>query len=101
MSETKIKVPEHDQQRFWRLVEKTESCWNWKGGKTNGYGCFQIAKVNFRAHRLAYELLRGPIPTGLHLDHLCRNRSCVNPDHLEPVTQRENTLRGEGIAAQV
>jgi len=99
-----VVVPEHDQMRFWRLVSKTESCWLWTGGKTQGaqgYGCFQVNHVNYRAHRLAYELLRGPIPIGLQLDHLCRNPSCVNPDHLEPVTARENTLRGIGPSAVV
>ena len=101
MSEVKIKIPEHDQERFWRLVEKTDSCWLWRGGTYRGYGCFQISKVNYRAHRLAYILIRGEIPDGKHLDHLCRVRNCVNPDHLDPVSQRENTLRGEGYSAVV
>lgn len=52
------------------------------------------------AHRFVYEMTVGPIPSGLQLDHLCRNRRCVNPDHLEPVTSRENTLRGDGPTAQ-
>lgn len=52
-----------------------------------------------RAHRLVYELLVGPIPDGLQLDHLCRNRGCVRPDHLEPVTRRTNILRGTGPSA--
>ncbi len=101
MSETKIQVPDHDQLRFWALVQKTDSCWNWLGGTYNGYGCFQVARKNFRAHRLAYMLTKGGIPEGKHLDHLCRNRSCVNPDHLEPVSQAENTARGGGVAACV
>jgi hypothetical protein len=84
------------------MVDKTQDCWNWTGALDNGYGRFQGgprgSKVH-RAHRLAYELLVGPIPEGLVLDHLCRNRRCVNPDHLEPVTNRINVLRGEGWAA--
>lgn len=52
------------------------------------------------AHRISYEHFTGPIPAGLHLDHLCRNRACVNPEHCEPVTCRENVRRGEGIAAK-
>lgn len=91
----------HDQQRFWRLVDKTDSCWLWTGGTVNGYGTFQIAKKNYRAHRLSFMLIRGNIPEGKHLDHLCRVRNCVNPDHLEPVTQKENIARGEVQSAIV
>lgn len=75
-------------------------CWNWTGSlSTGGYGCFYIKRKFISAHRAVYELLSGPIPEGLHLDHLCRNRKCVNPAHLEPVTQRENFLRGYSPSA--
>lgn len=86
-------------QRFWSKVKKTDSCWNWIGYiHSDGYGGFWINGKTKQAHRIAYELIKGKIPNGLQLDHLCRNRKCVNPDHLEPVTARENILRGEGQA---
>lgn len=83
--------------RFWRAVEKTSDCWLWRGRiSANGYGIMHIwrnGNTSIRAHRFAYELLVGPIATGLHLDHLCSVRHCVNPAHLEPVTARENVHR--------
>ena len=69
-------------------------CWTWTGlTQPNGYGVFYVAKRPLRAHRVSYELHVGPIPPGLQIDHLCRVRNCVNPDHLEPVTARENSRR--------
>lgn len=84
---------------FWTKVDKADGCWLWRGsiGK-NGYGYFCRGPKRL-AHRYAYELLVGIIPYGLTLDHLCRNTGCVNPGHLEAVTIRENTLRGEGPSA--
>lgn len=82
-----------------RLLDKTRfdaqtGCWIWTASQTSGgYGVFKIPGVATQAHRAAYVLLAGPVPTGLHLDHLCRNKLCVNPDHLEPVTQAENNRR--------
>lgn len=74
----------------------TESgCWLWEGAcNPYGYGVVSVKGRRLMAHRVIYELMRGPIPEGLQTDHLCRVRCCVNPDHLEAVTSRENTLRG-------
>jgi hypothetical protein len=81
-----------------------EECWPWTGMKSDkGYGKIKLngrRSPCVQAHRVVYEMFIGPIAEGLVLDHLCRNHGCVNPSHLEPVTDRENILRGEGIAAQ-
>ena len=84
-------------ERFWSKVDKTDTCWNWIAGRSNGYGMIQINKKHKYAHRVSYEIFKGDIPEGLELDHLCRNRKCVNPDHLEAVSSRENTMRGNNI----
>jgi hypothetical protein len=87
--------------RFWPKVDKTGECWEWLAGKDRcGYGQFSIARKHRGAHRVSWELTTGPIPEGLQLDHLCRNRACVNPAHLEPVTYTVNYLRGEGVGAR-
>lgn len=89
------------EERFWEKVDCSGDCWEWTAHiRGKGYGGFwKDGKMMF-AHRVAYELEVGKIPTGLEIDHLCRNRKCVNPHHLEPVTTRENVLRGEGLAAK-
>lgn len=76
-------------------IEITDGCWRWTGRLNDGgYGLGWYEGRDWRMHRLTYLLVYGPIPEGLHLDHLCRVRSCVRPDHLEPVTPRTNVLRG-------
>lgn len=84
-------------------IDKTApgGCWRWTGNKaSNGYGYVSRGRALSKvvAHRVVYTMHRGPIPDGLILDHLCRNRGCVNPAHLEPVTTRENNLRGFGTS---
>jgi hypothetical protein len=79
-----------------RIAVRPNGCWEWAGQINHGgYGLYQGA----RAHRLTYETMVGPIPSNLELDHLCRVRRCVNPAHLEAVTRRVNTLRGDTLAA--
>ena len=91
---------------FWAHVEPAPGpCWWWSGHRgEQGYGRWFTTKANrsvaFAAHRLAYQLVVGPIPDGLTLDHLCRNRACVRPGDLEPVTGGVNTLRGDGATAR-
>ena len=80
--------------------EPNTGCWLWEAGTNHdGYGQFRSGGERVLAHRYAYVRWVGPIPDGLQLDHLCRVPPCVNPEHLEPVTCRENLLRGETAAA--
>ena len=88
--------------RFWSKVKmgNPDDCWLWTAKiERNGYGRFWLDGHSVEAHRFAYELIRGPIPKGLTIDHLCRNKACVNPAHLEVVTPRTNVLRGPTIVA--
>lgn len=72
-------------------------CWRWIGAKdSHGYGNVKVQGRVRKAHRVIYERLRGPMPTGLEGDHLCRDRACVHPEHIEPVTHKENAQRGDG-----
>ena len=95
-----LPVPAHD--RFWMKVQKTDTCWLWTAAcNQGGYGRFLCDGKLVQAHRWAYEQVKGPIPEGLDLDHLCRVRNCVNPNHLEPVTRRQNLMRGEHTYAKL
>jgi hypothetical protein len=90
---TNRKSPE---ERFWLYVDRSrQGCWRWIGSlSTHGYGQLSVNKRPVFAHRFSYELHTGPIPKGLDIDHLCRVRNCVNPQHLEAVTRKVNLSRG-------
>lgn len=83
------------EERFMRYVQKAASgCWEWTGRlQKNGYSTFYCNGKIVRGHRWSYEHFIAPIPQGKEIDHLCRNRKCVNPAHLEPVTRKENRRR--------
>ncbi len=85
-------------RRFWSKVPacSPNECWPWKGAPdTGGYARFKYKGRSYLAHRFVYELVVGPIPAGLELDHLCRKPLCVNPAHLEAVSHQENCRRGD------
>lgn len=91
------------QQRIrkWSVPEPNTGCWLWIGNTTNaGYSRVWDGERINTGHRISYTVFRGPVADGLTIDHLCRVRSCVNPDHLEAVTHRENVLRGNTICAK-
>lgn len=104
MKRTRNRRPQPWPERFWKKVDVRgpDECWPWQSPLNHhGYGqiTIWIGHCSFRnamAHRVAFELANRPIPSGLEIDHLCRNRRCVNPAHLEAVTRRENQHRGYG-----
>jgi excisionase family DNA binding protein len=80
-------------ERFWSKVDTSGQCWQWTAGMCGPYGRFRDDNGPVPAHRFAYEQARGPIPAGLTIDHLCANKRCVRPEHLEAVTSVENVRR--------
>lgn len=85
------------QELFWQKVEKTSTCWNWTAYKDpRGYGRLTSLGKPWMAHRLSYELSKGPIPDGMYIDHQCHNPACVNPDHLVAVKAKENSENRAG-----
>jgi hypothetical protein len=102
---TEALTPEYRDALAGRLWGRTrvngpDQCWEWQGYiNPSGYGYIGVHHRPRYTHRVAYELVVGPIPDGLVIDHLCRVRHCVNPSHMEPVTNRENLMRGESSSA--
>lgn len=81
--------------------QPADGCWNWPWGlDVYGYGRVRVGGERVKSHRASYEWLVGPIAAGLEIDHLCRNKACFNPRHLEPVTTEVNTLRNNGVSAK-
>lgn len=93
-----------DIERFWSKVAKTQTCWHWTGRlDAKGYGHLHLIsdgrRMRARAHRVSLQISGVEVPDDLVVDHICRVRHCVNPEHLRVVTQTENTLAGIGITA--
>lgn len=88
-----LKLNTTPEQVFWQRVRMVNGCLVWNGPLNNdGYGMFYLGRLHMLAHRFSYSHFVGPIPAGRVLDHICRNRPCARPDHLRPVTQRQNCL---------
>ena len=94
-----LRVVDRDCFRNRVQVDASTGCWNWVGAQRNGYGLTDHGGVQYYVHRVYWVAYREEIDVDIEMDHLCRNRRCLNPDHLEPTTRRINTLRGESFAA--
>jgi HNH endonuclease len=93
------------EARFWKKVSKSDECWNWTGRKSdNGYGFFHVKYPNaekaltVRAHRYAWSIDNGPIPSGIEIDHKCHNTLCVRPSHLRSATRKQNSENRQGAS---
>jgi hypothetical protein len=89
-----------EEERFWSRVERTPTCWLWRGALRRGYGNFSAGGEVMAVHRYSWERANGPIPDGLQIDHICRVRNCVRPSHLRVVDQRTNVLAGIAPTAE-
>ena len=93
--------PTHEQ-RFWSHVDKSGECWEWTANRNKrGYGAWAIYRhpkyISIMPHRYSYELVHGPIPKGMQIDHVCHNRACVNPNHLRLATNKQNNENPSGV----
>lgn len=97
--------PPNTLEKVLDMLDYSWGCWTWSKGLSKGtrYAVVNVNGQRVYVHRYVYEQVVGPVPEGLELDHLCRNRACVRPDHLEPVTHKVNTHRGEapGVVARL
>ncbi len=106
MAHGRLRRPNLAMDHAARVLEKSipepnSGCWLWIAARDgNGYGCLWDGRRVRPAHILSFEAFRGSVPAGTELDHTCRTLCCVNPDHLEPVSHRENVLRGAGLTAK-
>lgn len=94
-----ITPTQYNPQSFFGMADLSNECWKWLGSKyQNGYG--KLGRKGIMAHRIAFELTKGDVPADMCLDHLCKQRDCINPEHLEVVTLVENVMRGESQHAK-
>jgi hypothetical protein len=94
-----MKITWKEKALFWNRFKVNKTCWEWTGAKSNGYGMVGMNNKVFGAHRVSYEMVFGKIETGMVIDHVCRNRKCINPEHLRCVSNRENVLENSESAA--